>query len=394
MTQESPRAVVHIGLPKCGSTSIQNYLHRHRKQLRHVGVLYPMPLRMRSHHTEALLLRRVRDPESMLHWDRYATRTADKTPDGLARLRRHLERACLSRCATVRTCILSSEGFFSTLSKRADIEELAALLSGFSVKIVVYIRRIDQLAESQIRQVALAEEPISDRMIARCVNDIPEVTELLLERLPDWEAVFGKGSVVLRPFERESLEGGTPALDFLSVAGVEAPEARIQAGAADRSNIALTLSTLHFMGNCLTYPVSDRSRFEKAVTKALRSEALQSQLRAQDTTIISPYEQLELIRAQEPHYRALAEIYLGRSTLFNEPLPDPRARYTAFPGLTHESARPIYEHLLRQRAFPWPGRFTAKRFAGWPFFEPGAGTNPSASRTENASRGKPPKRAA
>ena len=54
MSQEKT-LYLHIGLPKTGTTSIQNYLFENREALMQRGVCYPKPLASVGHHAEALL---------------------------------------------------------------------------------------------------------------------------------------------------------------------------------------------------------------------------------------------------------------------------------------------------------------------------------------------------
>ena len=41
MTERRPVIIVHLGMHKTGTTSIQHFLARHRRRLREAGILYP-----------------------------------------------------------------------------------------------------------------------------------------------------------------------------------------------------------------------------------------------------------------------------------------------------------------------------------------------------------------
>lgn len=120
-------AWIHIGFGKTGTTTIQRFLSLNRKHLSELGVLYPA-------------LRGKKVPHHNLVHDlgRPARFNAEfgTWKDVGALVRRHPEHSIL----------LSSESFQSLPA--SAIGQIQAHLRGRAVKIIVYLRRQSDLAES------------------------------------------------------------------------------------------------------------------------------------------------------------------------------------------------------------------------------------------------------
>ena len=202
---------LHIGMPKTGTTAIQNFLACNRRLLRQrFGVLYPECGVPESQHT-ALVKSMVDDKYAWTHFneaidafdpDRYIE-------DVLDQCRQH-------RCHTV---LLSSEFFWgapvteSTLpfhtADRVNFEyidnfiaDCRALLGRFErTRIVVYLRRQDLWIDSFFNQ------QLKDGF------DIPDADELLVlknyllyhENLRMWAKHFGRENIIVRIYR----ENGT-----------------------------------------------------------------------------------------------------------------------------------------------------------------------------------------
>jgi hypothetical protein len=128
------QVILHIGMPRTGSTYIQNMCETNRAALLEKGVLYPAAGHVR---------------ESGLR----SFRTSGHTPwwhDGVLKNERGpvLEiRQEVLRNAAAHTVVLSTEDLFFMLEDRV-LEKVATALSNTSTKIVVYLRRQDEWLES------------------------------------------------------------------------------------------------------------------------------------------------------------------------------------------------------------------------------------------------------
>src|SRR5215510_12928739 len=139
--------ILHIGLPKTGTTSIQETLAAHRTALLEKGVLYPNSAGESAH---ALI------PASILgaklnvnHF--FPTIWNGMTPAARLELfRRELDREIRDRPAHVRRVLISAEHCSSFLKSKALIRDLATFLEPYfqDYKVVAYVRRQDLFAAS------------------------------------------------------------------------------------------------------------------------------------------------------------------------------------------------------------------------------------------------------
>lgn len=204
------KAIIHIGTPKTGTTSIQEVLSSNRAELIRLGFAYPKVAGERAH---ALL-------------GAYMFRAAGKPVGGVEghtgptdKLGANLQAELNELPDDVRTVIFSSEhtynqGFFS-----GTVAALHSLLEPFfsSFQIVVYLRRQDEKAVSLFTQAlrggAAPRTPLPQSPQQQKVFDFET-------GLRPWIETFGRSSIDVRIFERKSLSGGDVVSDFLAKAGI------------------------------------------------------------------------------------------------------------------------------------------------------------------------------
>lgn len=207
---ERPKAIIHIGMPKTGTTSIQEVLSTNRAELIENGFAYPRVTGERAHALiGAYMFRAAGKPVGGVESH---TGPTDKLAEGL-----RAELAALPD--SVRTVIFSSEhaynqGFFAG-SVAALHELLQPMFS--SMQIVVYLRRQDEKAVSLFSQAlrggGVPTSPLPQTPQQRKVFDFDM-------GFRPWIEVFGKASIDARIFERSSLRGGDVVSDFLAAAGL------------------------------------------------------------------------------------------------------------------------------------------------------------------------------
>ena len=212
--------ILHIGLSKTGSSSIQRVLAGQRDALATQGVFYPRSPGWENH---ALLPASVvADPNAM--WDVHPGTWEGMKPEArLALFREQFAAELNGMPADARRCILSAEQCGSVLTQDADVASLADLLRRWfdPIRVVVYLRRQDKHAASAYTQslrTGILEPPSLPQGGPR------ELLQYdyggLLDR---WAASFGDDAMVVRIFEREHMIGGDAVEDFLSIAGIELP---------------------------------------------------------------------------------------------------------------------------------------------------------------------------
>lgn len=191
-------AILHIGVQKTGSTSIQGWLHENAAALAAQGVHVPVSLGRRVHNR---LLDLARRPDR-----------AD--PALLDALRAELAALPAAR----HTLLFTSENLAAKLPDHAAVARLRALLDPFCNRytVIVYLRRQDEFAVS-VRSTEARRGDIDPEVF---FGRVPFDYAALLDR---WAAVFGRDAIHPRLFVRDLMPGGDVVADFLSAAGLSVP---------------------------------------------------------------------------------------------------------------------------------------------------------------------------
>ena len=214
--------VLHIGLEKTGTKTLQAFLNANRERLADHSLLFPASPGRRNHRLLALLAYadEVRD-------DITAKAKVDSAV-GLAKVRTQLladlQHEVQSRVC--RTLLLSSEHFQSRLRDGKAIERFRQALMQLGCqrfRVIVYLRDPVEIARSlHASSVAsgstAAGPPAPDNPYFRNICD----HRATLQR---WSGVFGHAAVMPRLFDRAELVGGSIIDDFCDVMGFRTDKA-------------------------------------------------------------------------------------------------------------------------------------------------------------------------
>lgn len=212
-----PTAVLHIGVEKTGTTTIQEFLHLNRKLLAEQGIWLPGFMNSRNHRQLAVFcchdhksnqftkINNIDDPASRKMWKH--------------NFRVLLNKEMRSVACKYDSVIFSSEHLSTLLREQKEIQCLKKLLESYTTAfvIIVYIRRQDLVAGSMINNAAKAGHgkvlPKGDGIFKRHFYNYDQL-------LKQWSAVFGQDNIRLRIFEKPHLINGDLIQDFMAQAGI------------------------------------------------------------------------------------------------------------------------------------------------------------------------------
>lgn len=245
-----PALTIHIGRPKTGSTALQHFLMKNRKQLLERGILYPLTgcHQLASHLFPYAYLDHLRENALLAPIDRKAlwgSLAEEVAKEGAEQV------------------VLSSENFWFV-----DPREVAADLGDeYSVRIVACLRRQDNVIASSFCE-EVKRELISLQTDVKSYALHGPRLELLDYRsiLDSWADCFGTERVEVRVYE--SLPEGGIAEDFCRLLDIEyAPYALDQS----TFNPALPYDVLSLISNMGGFNSGDgaRRRFVTALSEAV-----------------------------------------------------------------------------------------------------------------------------
>jgi len=234
---DSRRVVVHIGMGKTGTSSIQYLLAANRPVLADHGVLYPR-VPGRGRHTRLGLSVK---PDTELARTPAWNRMGRPVPQ---RFRRRFRRNLLAETASTaaHTVLFSDEALFGLVDE--SLLRLRALTSkiGSSVRVVAYVRRQDDHLASLYQQEVKVGET---RRIEEWVSTSGLPGHDYHARMSAWRDVFAPDELVVRRFERSSFVDGSLYADFIDAAGIDIdPQELIP---SETRNLSLDAETTEFL---------------------------------------------------------------------------------------------------------------------------------------------------
>lgn len=226
-----PDLYLHIGQPKSGTSSLQDFLAQERDRLNKQGFFYP---RLRevdngnAHHALSYELR-----ESTEKGLRMKPHDISRDAAVWEQLAKQVE---LTSCRRV---ILSSEDFYfldqTSRLRRSAVALLADRLKPLfgSITVVAYLRRQDQHVESWCNELIKFGLNQSTLDMASLADTLPACHSDYRSLRDRWVRQFGEQAVIFRPFQRDRLKNGSVVDDFCDFIGYQ-PSDRLS-GFEDRN---------------------------------------------------------------------------------------------------------------------------------------------------------------
>lgn len=205
---------LHIGAPKTATSTLQNVFARNARRLLKRGVLYPQSIQTSdAHHVLACdLIEKCQGSQMSDVW--YGSQ-----PRGQAW--QSLQCEIEDHGNAIDTVVLSTELFFGQTRRLSSIlEEIARSLQDHEVKVVVYLRRQDQLYSSFYNQDVKGMRQWSESAYA--FYETHQIFQTsYYDLLGMWSEIFGKDNMIVRPFEPGQWPGGDIVQDFCAAIGIK-----------------------------------------------------------------------------------------------------------------------------------------------------------------------------
>lgn len=309
------RVSIHGGLPKTGTSSIQEFLRKNEEELRRNRCSYALAGRQfNAHHPIA----------SLFLGHEKAWVDPCEADDIRARMRGELA------SDEYDTVIISSEVFY--YANRLD--ELREFFADCDLQFVLFLRRQDEWLESVYRQ---------DLKVGESDLDVESFLERrsgegdYLHRVEKWSAAIGRENVRLELF-RPAAAGIPLQQRFLEACGVAWSE---RYEVTPPSNLALNQDCLEFLRF-----VPDRPRYGSRYVDLMDLLVQYTSEHADDmatSKVFSPQQRIGILEKFKDSNAKLAERYFGRydGKLFDQPEPDPEELWRAYPGLSPRKAAEI-----------------------------------------------------
>ncbi len=342
--ESGPVLVVHIGLNKTGSTSLQQFLYANRKILREKGVLYPDRKELMfqdAHHR----LARAALPDC--EWEALEKISAGDEPGKIIEILNEEIKASPSS----RHIVISSE-LFSVERPEVPARYLRSLRGISGIKIVLYIRNYVDFAESLLAHQITCRGYDKEMVTGEFKRDFCLKLQGHYSRILDsWAKIFGRDRIELRILERDQLNGGDIISDFLSLLGVERDHCFQAIGP---KNVSLRRNGLEYM--MFLNSLQKRSSSDPARDKLIRW-LLRKVPDRESCSIFNSDLRGDISAWSNEEYGYIAGEYLGRKdgVLFHNPGGKDIPGDETYPGLDPEFAvrisREIADRALVQGAF-------------------------------------------
>lgn len=222
--QDGVKFILHIGSPKTGTSAIQSFLGKYSgKLLEKYSILYPKTGRIRDRGVNAVYPIHTFFPLSL---NPFAKKIYGEQVNAKNLKNSLIEEIEISGPDVV---LLSSEQF-SQLNKE-KILEFKKTYGFFVTSIIFYIRRQDTLIESLYKQYIKDHNNRTSQTFSEYVNEALSVgwEKNFLNYytyLTYWKQAFPEAKIIVRVYDRKKFPKENIILDFLSVLGIDIPEAR------------------------------------------------------------------------------------------------------------------------------------------------------------------------
>lgn len=231
---------LHIGMPKTGTSSIQQYLRNNRVALRGHDFIVPTTLGHLNHENVSLFALADRSRSTVRR------RHGLMSVEAVHAFRNALMVDWTNELAkwSPHEAVVVTGEHMSLLQEPDEfvrLKQFLGLLGDRPVRVIVYLRRQDLYCLSGYSQRIKGGSRLQWSELEKEIDRQEFDYETMLRR---WKEAFGKESIVVRPFEAAQWANGDLICDFMSIIGCPiGPEFR----SAVRKNVSLDARSLEFL---------------------------------------------------------------------------------------------------------------------------------------------------
>jgi len=339
---QKPAGILHIGVEKTGTTTIQEFLHLNRKLLAEQEICFPRFMNLRNHWQMAVFC--CNDKKSNQFTRINNIDDLEKRKKWKHDFNALFKEEMLKISGNYHTVIFSSEHLSTFLMEESEIQSLNKILEPFisSFIIIIYIRRQDLIASSMISnyaRVGLSTTlPTGSEIVARHFYNYRRL-------LKKWSEVFGKENIRLRIFEKEQLIHQDLLQDFMQQAGIRQDE---KFRLPQRLNTALSATAIEaaWLFN-QKFPAQDK-RSDFQLLNKLRLEMIHqiNEKYPGPGKMLLKNDAREFLNIYKNTNRKVAAEWFGREKLFNEDF----SMYTEnLPSTDHQLVKLLVEDFINQK---------------------------------------------
>lgn len=214
------KAIVHIGDPKTGTTSIQNFLYRNAARLAQRGIRYHRNVPRHASQFEypmAALARSGTLPARASTRLRFNARTVDEARANYLHYADALKQ--WPQRYKEPSAVFSSEHFAAWLQTPEQVAQADRMLrDAFSeVRYILYIRRQDDLVVSRYSELLRqGNDETLDQFLGHAVKSLSH-----LKKVTRWEQTVGRDRLDVRLLEPDALVNGDLISDFCEACGID-----------------------------------------------------------------------------------------------------------------------------------------------------------------------------
>ena len=332
------RGILHIGVEKTGTTSIQKFLALNRDTLRARSILFPQSPGVSNH---TLLAGYAADDRSR---DDIRITNSIESHDDLLRFREQFAAAFTREVedAACDTVIMSGEHCSSRLVTREEVGRLHQLLSRVfeAVRVIVYLRRQD---EFMLSSYSSAVKGGLEQKLALPKFEAEMQRYDFAKILDRWSGVFGRDAMMVRLFDRSAMVNGRSVEDFIHATGLP-PDLPYEMPKEENGSLGNAASeVLRLMNNHIPH-IRDGKIFAPRGDLQTLMEAVSSGAGVMmDPVLLDVF-----MQSFAEGNRKVARDYFSRESAAGDPLfgPSPDYANRAIPGpLSVETAVEIFAKL-------------------------------------------------